>query len=180
MKERDREARKEKTPVRKPEGEMLVHSSQVQKRRTGNSMDRPMVNRLTVPQKSPSDTTIYRPALCKGKDEANEVINKITNFVESIRLGTTSRQHTPDLNEGRKFQREKPATPSTLGKEEAQRITIDADQLKVNLPAPKGKIIEPTCNPIQELEKLIHNLDDDDEFFHVSCHVGTSMKAKIA
>ena len=36
--------------------------------------------------KSPSDTTIYRPALMKGM---NEIINKISNFVEQIRIGSS-------------------------------------------------------------------------------------------
>ena len=45
--------------------------------------------------KSPSDTTIYRPALMKGVNESNDIINRISNFVEDIRISNT-RQNTPD------------------------------------------------------------------------------------
>ena len=45
--------------------------------------------------KSPSDTMIYRLALMKGVNESNDIINKISNFVEDIRISNT-RQNTPD------------------------------------------------------------------------------------
>ena len=44
--------------------------------------------RLNI-QKSPSDTTIYRPAYL-ANDESEKIINKISNFVEGIRIETNS------------------------------------------------------------------------------------------
>ena len=44
--------------------------------------------------KSPSDTTIYRPALYQDSTRANDMINKISNFVEDM-LINASKQVTP-------------------------------------------------------------------------------------
>ena len=38
--------------------------------------------------------------------------------------------------------------------------------------APKGKSFD--------FEKFLHNLDDDDEFFHVTCHIESGLRTKIA
>ena len=46
--------------------------------------------------KSPSDTTLYTPTLKKGRDN-NEILNKITNFVESIRLETPTGDRVSSL-----------------------------------------------------------------------------------
>ena len=42
--------------------------------------------------KSPSDTTVYIPALAKAnKDRSSDVIDRISNFVEKVRLDTSKR-----------------------------------------------------------------------------------------
>ena len=60
-------------------------------------------NRVTTNQvKSPSDTTLYRPALNKGVTD-NDVINKISNFVENMCIfpeGETTRQKSTPLTNG--------------------------------------------------------------------------------
>ena len=189
MKAREKELQRQKLPPpptpRRQESSPLAarlppvdsQGAKGQQRRKTGMVDNSNV-RMPTAQKSPSDTTIYRPALVKGLNETNEVINKISNFVESIRLGSTSK-HTTLASEVRKFSKEKPVTPSTSGKEEAEKIIIDADQLKVKLPAPKGRIFD-LDNHLSQLEKYIHNFDDDDEFFHVACHVGATLRGKIA
>ena len=45
-------------------------------------------SQVVSPVKSPSDTTIYRPALCKGEENANQLIKCISDFVENIRIET--------------------------------------------------------------------------------------------
>ena len=50
-----------------------------------NDQNNKVTNESTI--KSPSDTTIYAPALNKGfNNQNNQQINKITNFVESMRV----------------------------------------------------------------------------------------------
>ena len=51
-------------------------------------------HQMVVAIKSPSDTTIYRPALAKGLNQTNDAINKISDFVENIKIGM-SWQTTP-------------------------------------------------------------------------------------
>ena len=48
--------------------------------------------------KSPLDTTIYQPGLLKRVNESSEVISKMSNFVENMRLGA-SKQTTPETRE---------------------------------------------------------------------------------
>ena len=49
------------------------------------------MNTISQVVKSPSDSTLYTPALQKIKEHeaANHIIDKISNFVESIRVGST-------------------------------------------------------------------------------------------
>ena len=151
--------------------------------------------------KSPSDTTIYRPALLKGVNESNEVINKISNFVENIRINSksatpTSARGKHDTSTDKRRERRTPTPsrgyshgkrrdyddvrPGTSGKnskevrEAAQLITLDADQYKAELPQSKGKFFESF-----DFEKFLHNMDDDDEFFHVTCHIDNNLRGKI-
>ena len=51
-------------------------------------------NLLKATQGEIMKTTIYRPALMRGVNESNNIINKISNFVEDIRISTTH-QNTP-------------------------------------------------------------------------------------
>ena len=43
-------------------------------------------SQVVSPVKSPSDTTIYRPALHKGEENANQLIKRISDIVENIRM----------------------------------------------------------------------------------------------
>ena len=101
--------------------------------------------------KSPSDTTIYRPALMKGVNESNDIINKISDFVEGIRIGG-SRQDTPgDKHYGtprmdagksdsmKSWDEPQPSTLQNVSKDTADHILIDAEQYKAKLQPPKGK-----------------------------------------
>ena len=108
--------------------------------------------------KSPSDTTIYRPALKKGLTESNEVINKISNFVEQIRIDSTNKSAagavTPERHSRRRGEEEhrsghnshrscdqrrsRSPSPSTLGRAEADKLVLAAEQLKASIQPPKG------------------------------------------
>ena len=141
--------------------------------------------------KSPSDTTIYRPAILHSMGQSNEAISKISNFVENIRL-EASKPNTleqrritkpvmaagPSGNQAPRFQpridHDRPKTPDDeeIGKAVGDKIVIDGEQLKAHLHAPKGKVID--------FSKFIKAVDDDDEFFHVTCHINPTLRAKIS
>ena len=67
----------------------------------------------------------------------------------------------------------------------AEQVILNAEQYKANLHSPKGKIHEDgvsVANPLgpSEVRKLLDRLqDDDDEFFHISCHIDSNLKACI-
>ena len=64
-------------------------------------------------------------------------------------------------------------TPSTSDDQRnADKVLLDAEQFKAKLQRPKGKSFD--------FDKFIQNLDDDDEFFHVTCHIDPNMRLKIA
>ena len=154
------------------------------------------------PIKSPSDSTLYTPALKKGK-QADNLINKISAFVENIRLETkeasgSSGYRTPERPSCSKQQQQQRTPQAELDKfdeleeedddipdmdviqEEpakvAKRITdkviLEAEQRKAILTAPKGMIVDKTI-------QLLRNLDNDDDFFHSSCHIDDALKDKI-
>ena len=135
--------------------------------------------------KSPSDTTIYRPALFKENNQADDVINRISNFVENIRI--QSRRVTPESQEVRSGKGEhtpnrrqhkdkQQLSTSTSSRETADQIVLDAEQFKAKLQPPKGESLGLNVNGMGRVPLL----DEDDEFFHVTCHISQTLKSKIA
>ena len=162
------------------------------------------------PMKSPSDSTLYTPALKKihNDSETYKLIEKISNFVESIRMEsevgesslaprrqremvTPERQRSitprrrlhlsdeegedpePEMFVGGPSPNRESVPESPLQK--AERIVRDAEKMKANLIAPKGMLPIKIDHNIE----MLRNLDNDDDFFHVSCHIDSSLKQKI-
>ena len=139
--------------------------------------------------KSPSDTTIYRPALRQGVSESNEIIHKISNFVENICLGnsrcTTPGEELRYLSEDQTLEQEKVSdkdrgrnrnrsqSPSMTAWAETEKVILDAEHLKAKIQPPKGR-----QKPF-DFDRFLQNMDDDDEFFHVTCHINPTLWAKI-
>ena len=139
--------------------------------------------------KSPSETTIYKPGLHKDSgSQPEEIINRISNFVEEIRIG-----HRKDVTPNRASdnvdkavirtdchqQQQQDCDTERNGKREkceqdsADHVVLEAEQLRVQIQPPKGK-------ESFDFNKFLQNLDDDDEFFHVTCHIDETLRAKIA
>ena len=145
--------------------------------------DRPRLETV----KSPSDTTIYRPAY-KAQDDSDRIINKISNFVEGIRIESSvggSKQKDPHrvlrtppaakVDNGQhhhaaEVRGEEPRPDAKLIGEE---LTHGADKYKAGLPPPTGELIT------GQLNTLMRSLDEDDEFFHITCHIDKTLKQKI-
>ena len=159
--------------------------------------------------KSPSDTTLYAPLLRRNeqrKQPANEIINQISNFVESVRIandqrgdgisGQTplapdrfnathlSRKEHPRVNNriGCNGCRQSRAVVSAISEEQrkiqeargvAEQHILDAEKFRASINAPQGMCNLPSNINIAQL------LDNDDDFFHVTCHVEQSLKDKI-
>ena len=142
--------------------------------------------------KSPSESTLYIPALKKVADRnvANNVIDKISNFVESIRMDSFN-EETPVRDESPMMDQDEPQPlpgPSgyiqrkdkndqgkTGAIPKANTNVIDAEKLKASLLAPQGMLPIKIDHNIE----LLRNLDSDDDFFHVTCHIDENLKTKI-
>ena len=136
------------------------------------------------PIKSPSDTTIYTPALCRNRDQ-DEVFDKISKFVEQVRINMSGgRRKTPeallkqphtDHQKDKQRAEEHLEQPSTSeGRWAGDNIVIDAEQFKAKLQPPKGE-------SYAEFAKVFKAMyDDDDEFFHITYHIDSGLRSKIA
>ena len=139
--------------------------------------------------KSPSDTTIYRPALRKESPVANgkTMLNRISNFVESIRNeeASTSRgqQFSRQLNdsdhdnEGEQTQFAVASQIRIPGLDEAQKraqdAVVEAEKFKATVEQP-GMIIDTNIAPLNVGTGL-----SDDDFFHLTCHIEPQLISKI-
>ena len=150
--------------------------------------------------KSPSDTTLYTPGLRKSTDQ-ELALNQISNFVENIRLEQNNRRQTPSAaampehwastqprSQIRMVQPEESlpsgsnqqvqVQPGADVRQATDKILLDAERFKASLVAPKGMNFLP--DKIDDNVELLRKLDDDDDFFHVSCHIDENLRAKIA
>ena len=150
--------------------------------------------------KSPSDTTLYTPAL-KKRAENSQVIDQISDFVEGIRIQEKRKSYpgTPDAagesNGRQKGQQDvHQGSPKRSQHDVADQIILDAKRFRGNIAAPKGMVetdVERT-NQVKdfrqflnvasvlspEIEMLRRN-DNDDDFFHITCHIEPGLRAKI-
>ena len=150
--------------------------------------------------KSPSDTTIYVPALCRTpenlKKGENQMIDRISEFIEGIRMNENvvnedRRRSGPPQQRGDCIQRQpepsiareepQPSTSNEQRNEEykedieearkrANYLVLEAEKYKAAMVNPAG-----ICNN--------DNSDSfkggDDDFFHLTCHVDPNLRGKI-
>ena len=152
-------------------------------------------NLITNPQlrnqmvKSPSDTTVYTPALCKKftsplsvaqrhVDGNADISNEISNFVESVR-----RETQEELQEDvRPSTSARGGTPHRRERTAAEKVIIQAEKFKAAIHPPKGNNqLTASIVELIELLKVKNNAprDEDDEFMHVTCHIDDNLRQKI-
>ena len=187
--------------------------------------------------KSPSDMTIYVPAIQRpdgnilpngyntglpnapitvvndGNDfvDQGDVANQISDFIQGIRIQSEVRVPQSSLmGDGKTDNRRNSGPggqPSTSGynphiqaaKDKAERLILDAEQHRAVVNSPPGmmfKQLQPSTEPRGENVQLegfacqqsdvppVNQLSvgkaiEDDNFFHVSCHVDSALKGKI-
>ena len=120
--------------------------------------------------KSPSDSTLYTPALKKVAVNQS-VIEKISDFVQSIRA-ETSREDTTRRPIGLR-----PGVDEPEGLEQARIKAKDtiaqAERFKAKVNDPKGEMVDGASENFNNLSV------SDDDFFHLSCHMETALRQKI-
>ena len=167
--------------------------------------------------KSPSDSTLYTPALQRVNNakQADDLLNKISNFVEGIRIEQGHSSSEDEVTNAKAKSPEPEASGTNREEmERARQLTDDlilqSEQFKANVVAPQGmeqhiflqrnnfmqdsfnfmnplnnismrnKFIMPNgLAPVNQEIQWLRNFDQDDEFFHVTCHVDDTMKSKI-
>ena len=135
--------------------------------------------------KSPSDTTIYAPALKLTPERPVNInqgasgriaVDQVAQFVDNIQIETEQamnvQNYTTDAISDNNQVMEKPtpgtsSTPADLAKEAANRQIVEAEKMKLNLDPPPGRYQLPYSDVV------------DDEFFHITCHVDQALTAKI-
>ena len=143
--------------------------------------------------KSPSDTTLYTPALKKVVDQG--MVDRISDFVEAIRLEGTVRtvdQRASPIagmsqrhDEGR-VPVGRPELDSVRAK--TQQTILDAEKFKATIEPVPGMFDENgiLCEQ-QNFGKVnlmnngmaVGNGFSDDDFFHLTCHIDVSLRSKI-
>ena len=151
--------------------------------------------------KSPSDTTIWAPAVAKDTSGAvndrlrNDPVanlpdlNKyLDNYLTNIRLGTRENQQRREQEERQHIRRrldfeegtepgEELATnlPRLTAREAAKQRVIEAEKYRADLEPPKGeksnKSVFPICVEGSNAEFPGKPLLDDDSLMHLTCHV---------
>ena len=138
---------------------------------------------LSIP-KSPSDTTLYTPALRRNR-RSLDAISKISNFVESMRLEEDDRgartrvqdhvrprksepgrnQHSSPRDRHDRDSRDRDRQSLRPARELADQVIVEAERFKADLVPPRGR-----SNDF---------VDNDDEFFHITCHVDWPIRERI-
>ena len=162
-------------------------------------------NRKGMLVKSPSDTTLYTPALkkCTDPSQANyNLVNQITNFVDKIRIETERAESgrrrrsetvtTPRNDKKRREEDERdepvPGTSRSGGKSsQAEQLIIEAEQFKAAVEAPEGTFRPNNAfknnvniNTGREMKEVSHDLAvSDNDFFYLTCHIDKGLRSKI-
>ena len=156
--------------------------------------------------KSPSDTTIYAPALNKRPNRYTQhnfqiahtpvltsdadirpTIDKISDFVDAVRLEDERKRNSSGASEHRV--RSKVVVPDkTLplahgsqredGRGVASGLILEAEKFRVDVVCPQGN--DQLSNKFFEgvREPSQEEIVDDDEFFHVTCNVDKVLSQK--
>ena len=152
--------------------------------------------------KSPSDITLYRPALRKDipnvsdnrlpifdnsaqKNVNSGIIDKISTFVEKMRVSSRSRSRDPETNRSLDCENRTSRSPCADRSDEshrdpAEQLILDAEKFKASVSAPsQGK--DTVGLSEAKLDKLLKYIEDtqDEEFYHVTSHVDLRIKQKI-
>ena len=133
--------------------------------------------------KSPSDTTMYAPAVkldnnLMDEDDKDPDMDAINQYISQIRLGVSSLQ-SDDGHAARSEATRKNSTKDNQMKKSynvAEEAIIAAEKFKASIqPPPKGNTFDDNFK--LKLARYFDN--EDDKFFHITCHVDPVIRAKI-
>ena len=134
--------------------------------------------------KSPSDTTLYRPALAHRPEDNIDFMNKISEFVESVCIDqhpqdavtATPADVMPEVSAApqtenvQPFQQNQTSVEVDEERERAQHLILDAEKFKATIAAPTDIVQNTVTFPPVITERQPQGFTDDD-FFHPTCHI---------
>ena len=128
------------------------------------------------------------PTLIRKETNANREMQDVVDFLNNIRIEFAGGKQTTGDQEGNRT-KSSSANKSELelAKEQvekeahtaADKAILDAEKFKATIATPKSKWNSDITNMLNKI-KQINALDDDDEFFHSTCHVDKTLRTKIA
>ena len=143
--------------------------------------------------KSPSDTTIYAPALQRHNDAGlnhQALVNKSPQgspqFVqpETLLVGRQPSSQPELLDEvdlqqvaGVNVQEEE-AAKQDAACTAAEQLVVDAKKYRANIEQPKGIVNTVGRFDLAEFKHFLTKYEDD-KFFHLTCHINVNMRQKI-
>ena len=140
--------------------------------------------------KSPSDTTIYAPAvrlegnlnyLNENEDRTGYDVNVINEFLNNVRIESTAGTQRSERNEAGHSAQAVDGRGGTKTDEiqanRAEEAIIAAERYKAAIQAPPAGT--EFNNDLINLKMARYLDNDDDEFFHITCHVDANLRAKI-
>ena len=139
--------------------------------------------------KSPSDTTIYAPAITKAQNKPGQINNNndkltpnaqlILDFIKWVRVGEVMNKDGSSTSGSGSTGGSTSGTSEPSGVAESQRraqqaraaaeaAVLEAERYKANLQPQGRQSVNPTVN-----------LDPDDTFCHINCHIDPGIVEKI-
>ena len=204
-----------------------IAKKQVSSKKSGAIVGRVSKSKRPSRVKSPSDTTLYAPALLRGnaqfspaavsqrhigtppnRNGPNQITDQISSFIEKLRPERND-QRSQDRDGGRSRSRDRgngkrksdrevnTGSPrsGSRSRNVADNVVLQAERFKASIEPPKGTndVFLPNVpcgdslqDNVKELLTILKgggslNMDgNDDDFFHVTCHVDPAMKDKFA
>ena len=146
--------------------------------------------------KSPSDMTIYAPALAKLSSPLREQVigskpnnvqhntqprfsvDNVARFIEDIRMehaiekgGAGSRVSEDEAGPSKK---RKPTDDDyEEARKKAEKVVLEVEQFRATINVPQGMTVN-------DNEFFAEDVKDDDKFFHITCHVDPGLVGKIS
>ena len=129
---------------------------------------------------SPSKTTVYQPLLnmapqeVSSGDRVDKTARMVTEFLNKVRLSSSVNQ--PSISGKTKAtERTEDKTPQELAREYVENSITQAEKFKATLAVPPEGIPDSLFAP-----RLTRGHDDDDDnFFHMTCHVELNLREVI-
>ena len=115
----------------------------------------------------------------KAKKNDNIIVDRISNFVESIRMAEEETNNSKDDNH--MIDTEDLGPGFSEAKRRAKKAILDVERFKANIaePDPGRKIDFSLITDANRNSQDIGTGVSDDDFFHLTCHIEPSIVAKI-